>query len=1310
MASNRHGVQFVDEHRTELIQRVTNVMPLADELHSNGMLHNETYNNIRAERNREEKMRLIFDAVSGVDKKKYFLYTLLQKIEPHLMKELVSPLSENNTGTHMKRLLPSTSGASSEIQEKRGRFPGQNISEYKETLRTKYDTFEEYNSLPGEEVPLTDRYTKLLIVQRHRKKEEKEQELRSRGQEHSEVLSSRCGKDGSSTSVEQLFHPDDRGRIPKAVILQGDAGYGKSFTVQKIVYDWACGNLFQGQFELVLHLKCKELNLLSGEKNVMQLLDCSSEFAPVIEEMLSNTPQKVLFIIDGFDELKFSLDDNTTSPTDAFTPAPVEATLSALLKGRILHNSFLIVTTRSTASDKLSKLLQGPKSFTEILGFSETAVMEYFQRFFTDTQLYDEAYKYVKADIMLSTVCSIPVICWIVCTTFREHFEDSKGNMKGLETTTSIFLHFVSLLLKHHCQGLNQPAITLLRSLAKLAERGILKKQVLLEEKCVWEASSDPTSVPFLCKFLRKKKTGVETMFSFMHLSFQEFFTALHYLITDDEEARKKLENRLPYGHHTFTDKPDELKRSNMYYIDFLPVVEFLFGLSNSEATKFIMQHYNISVSPTIRACLETWIQEIFDNKNDLNCNANLDQFILACLYELHDEQFVEKVIRSWGLIDLSNYFVHDMTCWMLKYCILCCPRIKGLDISVDTAEKLKILQPALPRCEQLRLRLCNLEDADVDSLISVLEDKTVVTKIRIMGSSLSEQSFQKILTEVSNQHSLQHISLSVQTITSTVVATFLQFIQKKEIDKAELKSCDKDSCCSSLSIQRDKEGNRSYRFTLCGLEDDGVDGWISALDETTLVTELTIMGSSLSEQSFQKILTEVSNQHLLQHISLSVKTITSTVVATFLQFIQKKEIDKAELKSCDKDSCCSSLSIQRDKEGNRSYRIIAGYFHHPEIIKMIIVPSWGLPSYEKTPMEPDPALSLSFSESTETSGADWVGILQRFHTLKRLTQSPEFPGEMEALLSSLGSTPHLTELTLEVTCLNMSWAVWTLSLLHTCPGLAVIRMIEQICGDEQSVCSCISIEKIEDEIASRGLYTLSFRNFTAHSDVIFKDSTPPPDPALNTITLMLPQSSEMSSFDWKDILLKLHPMKNNKENPTLDEHQGALLTFLHSLPIQKLLIEVPCLTDTWAQGIVSLIEMCLSIKQLRLGEGTGWWWPCGFLLESGVQLLKNSKIRSDCTLLVKGLRCKKTTDQCTDNKNNRRCNRRITITIEGEAVQEDWPDLFDYEFSDDFVDDSDDYNCDDYYSDDEVSDWDTEDNTMARPPEDEKGGDEDAG
>ncbi|XP_041928915.1 uncharacterized protein LOC121693513 isoform X2 [Alosa sapidissima] len=350
-----------------------------------------------------------------------------------------------------------------------------------------------------------------------------------------------------------------------------------------------------------------------------------------------------------------------------------------------------------------------------------------------------------------------------------------------------------------------------------------------------------------------------------------------------------------------------------------------------------------------------------------------------------------------------------------------------------------------------------------------------------------------------------------------------------------------------------------------------------------------------------------------------------------------------------------------------------------------------------KNSMEPDPILCLFFSECTETSGTDWIGILQRFHTLKRLTQSsPEFPVEMEALLSSLRSTPHLAALRLKVTCLDMSWAVWTLSLPHTCPGLKDIVVAEAVCDDERSVCTYISTEESNHNTSTRYMdfsddlwlqqHPEKYPFYDEFSNVFFEIVIPPPNAVISSISFTLRSSPEIFSFNWKDFLMNLHLMKN-KDSPTFDEHQGALLTSLHSLPIKQLSIERLCLTDTWTQGIVSLIQTCLSIEKLHLTASCS-----GHSLMNAVQLLQKSNIRSDCTLVVVG--CRKCTDQCTENK-HLSCNQKMKITINGKYVKMEriYPD-------------------DDYYPDDEpdipdpifylgVDNWETED---------EQDGDEDAG
>ncbi|XP_030629222.1 NACHT, LRR and PYD domains-containing protein 3-like [Chanos chanos] len=653
---------------------------------------------------------------------------------------------------------------------------------YKELVRSEYAYVTEYNSLPGEHVLLTDRYTELLIIQRHREQTEREEEIRSRGEK---FFSARDSEKYINITVEQFFSPDDHGLIPKAVVLQGNSGNGKSFTAQKIMLDWASGTVYAENFNFIFHLKCKEINQISEVKSLVELLRYSQSLTPAqISQILQHSPERVLFLIDGFDELKLSQDNmsNLSPPLDVQTPASPESTLKALLSGRLLPESFLLVTTRSTATDTLSKLLKKqPQRFTEIMGFSERGVEEYFQRFFKDDQLLQtQAYELVKANETLFTASFIPVICWIICTVFRERHNDGKNSVHDLETTTSIYVDFVSILLEHHCQGLSQSVPSLLRSLGQLAERGMLEQQVLFDKKSVSETVSDPANIPFLCKFLFRRKIRQETMFSFMHLSFQEFFTALYYVLMSKEESQMKVKDLLRplktsgYQNYISTEK-----------LPLLPVIQFLCGLFNKDVSSSLMESQSLSVSVTIQDQIKEWILN-FLMKRDMSRAWHMRMFILHCLYELHEEDFVRKAMDRWENVDLSGSSMRRTDCWVLQYCLQFSPPTTSLNLSrcSITAEKLKILQPAVCRSQTLVLGVEDLSDDDVGVLISALGEGKDLSCLSVENSALSDQGIQQVFDALSKQKSLGAVNFMVKTITTNTVVMITNFIHNKDIKK----------------------------------------------------------------------------------------------------------------------------------------------------------------------------------------------------------------------------------------------------------------------------------------------------------------------------------------------------------------------------------------------------------------------------------------------------------------------------------------------------------------------------------------------
>ncbi|XP_038860311.1 NACHT, LRR and PYD domains-containing protein 1 homolog isoform X2 [Salvelinus namaycush] len=778
MESSEHSAQFVDKYRSDLIQRVTMVMPIAEDLLSQNMIHEEVYSNISAARTNQGKMRELFTALhSGGNKVKSAFLSMLREHEPNLVQDLEFHIKQGD-----QRENKSTISLN-----------------YKEFIRGEYATVQEYNSLPGEHVKLDDRYTEPLIIQKHRQQREREEEIRSRGQNFYQVMDQRDSETYKSTKVERLFDPDEHGDIQRTVILQGNTGTGKSFTTQKIMSDWAFGRLYEDRFDFVFHLRCRELNKATGNKSVIDLLNYNQSSSSMIKHVLCQSPERVLFLVDGFDELKFSLDVPKDSlPRDPWTQCSPEVTLSGLIRRQILPESFMLVTTRSTAMEKL-KVVKHPVRYAEILGFSEEGVKVYFEKFFKQKQHSHQAYDSVRKNETLFTACFIPVICWIICTVYREQFDEGTEMIQSLETTTSIFVEFVDTLLKHHCQDLGQSALTILQGLGKLAEKGMEEQQVLFDHDSVSQTVSDPSKVPFLCKFLQKKRVSQTTMYSFMHLSFQEFFTALSYMLLGDEEAQGKVRELLskvrrgPYPFHLL---PFHLLPFHLLPFHLLPIVQFLFGILNKDVVKRLEEKH-ISCSQGIWTQLKHFILEVIEKgKVDQIVRRTMQLFTFHCLYELHADDFVKEAMDTYTDINMSGSPLKKTDCWVLMYCLQHCKSIECLELSGCnlTAENMKILLPALQKCKALVLSENNFSDEKVQDLLVAL-----------------------------TKHKPRNVEIGVKSITSNTADKFMFLISKAhaDLDLIKLHSCgnvflsgqlQKDGV---LSVQLQKDGVRAPQIVL---------------------------------------------------------------------------------------------------------------------------------------------------------------------------------------------------------------------------------------------------------------------------------------------------------------------------------------------------------------------------------------------------------------------------------------------------------------------------------------------------------------
>nr|XP_046255938.1 uncharacterized protein LOC124065000 isoform X2 [Scatophagus argus] len=84
------GEQFVDEHRCELIEKVSNIGPILDKLLRKSVIKQESYDTIWAAPTTQEKMRTLYSGPlnAGGREAKDIFYKILEEEEPYLVAEL----------------------------------------------------------------------------------------------------------------------------------------------------------------------------------------------------------------------------------------------------------------------------------------------------------------------------------------------------------------------------------------------------------------------------------------------------------------------------------------------------------------------------------------------------------------------------------------------------------------------------------------------------------------------------------------------------------------------------------------------------------------------------------------------------------------------------------------------------------------------------------------------------------------------------------------------------------------------------------------------------------------------------------------------------------------------------------------------------------------------------------------------------------------------------------------------------------------------------------------------------------------------
>lgn len=535
----------------------------------------------------------------------------------------------------------------------------------KATLRRKFSHILEGLATETNKISLNNIYTELYVTEGGSGEVNKEHEVR-------QIETTPRIHVGQEKSIHcnHLFAPlPERGCDIRTVVTRGVAGIGKTVLTNKFTLDWA-EERANKNLEFVFPLSFRELNLM--KKKNFSLVELLVVLFPEIKdiEIFTNVKKNVLFILDGLDESRLSLDFNKCEIlSDVTQTTTIAVLMTNLIRGRLLPMALVWITSRPVASSQIPA--NCVDLVTEVRGFNNLQKDEYFRRKISDENLANRVIAHVKTCRSLHIMCHIPIFCWMAATVFEKNMatKESKDTPK---TLTQMYIHFLSLCeeaMKKRLTGRRESNADCVRAnllaLGKLAFQELEKGHLIFNESDLKLNGIDTEQASMFSGvytqiFHEEMTVCKEKMFCFVHLSVQEFFAALYVFLTfhnDNVNVLVKLSVSRRFLSRSselilYKEAVEKALRSEKG--DFDMFLRFLLGLS-LESNQTLLKHLMINN----RTQQKTRTEIVKHIKEKIRSSPSPDRCLnlFHCLNELNDHSLVEEIqsYLSSGSLNRAN-------------------------------------------------------------------------------------------------------------------------------------------------------------------------------------------------------------------------------------------------------------------------------------------------------------------------------------------------------------------------------------------------------------------------------------------------------------------------------------------------------------------------------------------------------------------------------------------------------------------------------------------------------------------------------
>ncbi|XP_062396390.1 NACHT, LRR and PYD domains-containing protein 3-like isoform X2 [Sardina pilchardus] len=724
----------------------------------------------------------------------------------------------------------------------------------------------------GRPIKCSDIFKRLLEEERRRKEHFLKEERRRKDE---------AEKKGRTFNPKQY-------KPLRTVLTKGVAGIGKTVSVQKFILDWAEGTANQ-DIHFIFPLPFRELNLMKEKK--LSLMDLIQHFFPEIKDtrVFTSSAHRVMFIFDGLDECRLPL-DFCSNPTccNVTEPASVDVLLTNLIKGDLLPSALLWITTRPAAANQIPS--ECVNQVTEIRGFNDPQKDEYFRKRISDENLVSKTITHLKSSRSLYIMCHIPVFCWISATVVEKTSKES-DKVEMPRTLTQMYTHFLMMQtgIKHvKYTERKETDKDVIFKLGKLAFQQLEKGNLIFYEEDLRECGIDVTEASVysgVCTQIFREEAGLYQgkVFSFVHLSIQEFLAALYVFLCfsnrqgnmPDQQQTSQLSALFRAAtlydlHKTAVDLALQSKNGHLDLF-----LRFLLGLS-LESNQNLLKHLHPQISSQSDSSEQTvqYVKQKIRDQSSSDRRINL----FYCLNELNHHAVVEHKMSSVDL-HVEMLLPGEWRTQRFKF-QMSEDQLPQFDLQKyiktpeeDQTELLspdEVLQKVLPGVKSALLQSCNLTEKSCSYLASALTTHSSSLRLLHLGNNYVLDSGVKLLCSALRHQNckLEELYLWACNLTdkscsylASALTAHSSSLRRLKLNQNELLDSGVELLCSALCHQNCKLVE--LHLFMCKLTDKSCSYLASALTtHSSSLRLLDLQGNNLTEPAVEQLSALVKDPH----------------------------------------------------------------------------------------------------------------------------------------------------------------------------------------------------------------------------------------------------------------------------------------------------------------------------------------------------------------------------------------------------------------------------------------------------------------